>query len=126
MLSVERGLLQLEEKDTWLDVKRCALVFYRPAQRPRKAVAAISWSTYQENRQEIEAIRQETRLKYSWITLALADKLLVSVGKSWETGLEYYKLLTARLPPEVWAEVRLQNPSTLKRKQAVISGEFFC
>lgn len=106
------GLVEVEEKEKIIEGKVCSLAFYLPAQPgSRRLIAAITKETFEANRKRIEEIsaaaaqeRQAFEIRNSWITLALADRLLVSAGRSWETGLEYFQL-RARLPGRIWRQV---------------------
>ncbi|MFZ5501787.1 MAG: hypothetical protein ACOY58_07765 [Candidatus Micrarchaeota archaeon] len=115
------GGLEVEEREQMLEGKKCALAFFCPAQpasfykgmkigpSPRKLVGALTVETYQANREQINVIRREEEAQgrereSSWITWALLDRIVVSAGKSWETGLEYYQL-AAHLPDEIWRKV---------------------
>lgn len=103
--------------------KRCTIVFVAPPKKggyfrgryypptSEEIVGGISEETYNENKDEIERIRKEVeeqdrklRIRISWITLALADRLVVHAGSSWETGLQYYELVS-HVPDHVWKEV---------------------
>lgn len=104
--------------------RRCAIVFVAPAKpggyirgvripaQPEKVVGGITEEKYAQDREEIERMWSEAteqarkrEIELSWITLALAGRILASAGTSWETGLSYWEL-NAHVPDDVWREIR--------------------
>lgn len=76
-----------------------------------KLRAGIKEETYMQHQEEIDsafaAVRDEIRreqVRKSWITKALAGRLVADAGRSWETGLSYH-VLNARVPQNVWKKV---------------------